>query len=313
MAGDAPVIVTLETALKRLEKLRPRGLYDVMDELMSWHAPASAAQILSKLAPDNFRQRCSLGAVGDEGEFVRDVLSVIDKVTPLDIDYMDMFVEEANDLVLFPLPNGYPMSWDEWDEITGDVEGTTGESMALFLFFKSLDFRDAATFTTANVHFSWGVDTPALDDIEHLDWQKYCQQLEERGLGCFIKAHEIVDYSTGNVYFDFNPYDDQQDVTLPPFSVDGVRWLQKEWANAQPWSLAHKESLAKLRENPGLWAILLEIYTNCLVYVDHNKPRTLLELLGFDQEDGNVIVDDFYGPIGLEVAGEDGNDDLTDE
>ena len=278
------------------ERRRP-SLAAVLGMLEAQRRRGQAAVILNELDPKAFR-KAARGEKEDKYQFAEDplidaCLRAIDKVAPLDLDQMGMRCEEETADELYPSACGYPMGWDEWEELVEDVN-TAAPEISLYLFVTAMRLGDGAVLFKASEHFGWDLEN--LEEIPDPNWERLFGLLEEHGLGCFKNAIEACLYDTGNVYFDYNPWDEETIPTLPPFTLAGVRALEEEWAEAQPIRKDLDHAARIFAQDLSLARKLMDLYAASACEHAY-RLSTLAEMWAGEGEDEPVI-DEFYGQIG---------------
>jgi hypothetical protein len=174
------------------------------------------------------------------------------------------------------------MGLEDWEDMAHSIQiGVVREEMTLYVFWTALRLGDRETFEAGNGTLGWRVqkipDQVWSREYSVLNWDGFTKRLERAGFACFISAINMIFYDTGNVYLDYNPYDeDPQPQFLPSFTVEGVRALEAEWAAAQPIIHDYQEAFTLFTETPGIPEMLLKIYTRSL---EHEKPRVRVRTL----------------------------------
>lgn len=298
-------IPRLEIARKALLAWRRPSFDECMEGLMQYRRRLQAAVVLNVLDPGRFR-KAAAGEV-EESQYVYGddpiidaCLRAIDEVAPLDMDAMGMRCEDSLPDELYPACCGYPMGWDEWEEMVENLD-TTNADIALYVFTTAMRLGDGDVLFKAAEHFSWNdlvvEDWPEIPDPE---WERLDDLLDQRGLGVFKNAINACLYSTNNPYFDYNPWDENNLYDLPPFSVEGVRALETAWEEAQQVREDLTKASIQFARDLSLARTLYELYVESAEEA-HPQPQTLSEIWAGEADDGEPVIDEFYGPIGLEA------------
>jgi hypothetical protein len=298
-----------------LESLRNRKnprFASIISELEITRTWIKSAVILAELDPDKFAKIRSEGGKISE-ELFQSAIESITAIAPLDLEFIEVNMDGGSDglACLYPEPCGYPLGWDEWEEICQDPTDCN-DSMALYIFSTCLRFDDVVTLQNASEHFGWDIEIEKLPDLSSEESDHFFGLLKEHGLKCFENAIYTCWYSTGNQYFDYNPYDEQPILeNMPEFSMKGVRELEKQWKAAQPILADLHEANDRFVSEKGLARKILEFYLQSqkIRIGPHRRPTTLVELWASEAADQPVI-DPFYGPIGLAQEGEENAEDL---
>ena len=218
---------------------------------------------------------------------------------------------------LFPSACGYPMGWDEWSEMVNDLD-TCNETLNLFIFANIWRLEGEEAWDIASHHYGWDLDIEKIVEMGDVDWKHFSKLLKKEGLGCFENALDACWYDTGNIYFDFNPYDDDIVVDLPPFTLEGVRALAQCWIEAQPIQFdlhiatdlfARDASMAGQIMKLARRARKKERTAQGRARVRIGGPQTLAELWAGEGGENQQVIDPFYGPIGLQVDDEEETDE----
>lgn len=229
-------------------------------------------------------------------DFCMGTLRNITEVAPLDDEAIEIDLEDGQTpYYLPPTLEGYPMDWDGWDEVTRELSGQ-GDGMQIFVFFTALGFHDSETLFAANEEWGWELKRfPNFEKVTGLDPEKFYAELTRQNLAHFINAFEVCTYQTGNVYFDYNSYDECE-INLPEFDLDGVRRLRSAWLEARPIIADKERAQEEFYRVPGLPAKLMDIYFSALVFDPRVRPQTLAEMWAQDareeQGDNDGTTDD---------------------
>jgi hypothetical protein len=313
-------LISFRQAKASLQKRRMTTFYEAYTRLHSISFQARSASILAELNPARYlglREKVHFLTDYDE-ELVSAALEEICTIAPLDTEFIETGLLGAGEdfQYLYPAPMGFPMGWDEWEEIATDPAGCN-ESMELFIFVSSLRLHYDSTLEQASEHFDWDLPKVDLERYSDLDWERMYKLLDQAGLSCFKRAIDVCLYSTDNPYFDFNPYDEDANAfpDLPPYSLDGVHQLEAFYQAAKPIQADFEEAENLFENCYGLPWKLLKIWLSCCKKVKPERrrvrvggpERTLAEIWGEVQTintdiqnlEGELqrIIDPFYGPL----------------
>jgi hypothetical protein len=301
----------IEKILGELGARRRPSLQNAIQQLQTIRGVTGSGRILAELAPNTFQAACADGLwrmleisesfrYGDATpDIVSSTLNAIQEIAPLDWDAMEnQFSNEDEVIFLIPDCYGYPMGWDDWDQIREDLESTSLD-LGMYIFFTTLRLGDMEIFEAANEQFEWGIERIperlADRDMGTLDRAKLFRSLDRAKMGCFKDALEVCFYDTGNVYFDYNPYDEGEVPSLlPPYAIEGVRDLAAQWKAAQPILANLRIAQNRFMSDPGVPDRLYKAY---LRYLDRGVPRERIRVrtLGdiFAEEPRTTRGDDF--------------------
>lgn len=302
------VVVSAETvrvtpgfavAAAGLRRLRRPDYSQARTALIQLEPVLRAARILQELDPDKLLFRDGTNWVRDDSarqRLLEDVTEAIQPIAPLMIETVEMDLEDGY-VRLVPAEMGFAMNWDEWYEMTADPAEYLSQSSAPWAFCEALLQGDEAAFESFSNFYEWDLSYPKRGGGE-IDWKKMVRLLDRRGLGCFEAAWNIASYSTGNIYFDYNIYEDN--LPLPPFSIEGVRELRRQYQAAQPILEQYRECV-RLFAEPDVPAAVLRIYVRSLVK-EKEKPKTLVDVFREERERGYLGPDeenDTTDPLGV--------------
>jgi hypothetical protein len=293
------------TAAAGLRRLRPPSYSKVQAELMELGSGLRAARILKELDPDKLTFRDGVNWLRDDDahqSLLEAAVEAIGQVAPLqeesvEIDMMDGYIR------LVPAELGYAMNWDEWYEMVSEPGEYLNETAAPWAFCEALLQGDESAFDSFSDYFDWDLRYPRRGG-ERIDWKKMQRLLEKRGLGCFKAAFEIAGYCTGNLYFDYNIYEDN--LPLPDFTIEGVRELERQYLAAQP-ILRDYRACVHLFAEIDVPRAVLRIYSRSLVK-EEKKPKTLVEVFREEEERERVRI----GPEQARPLEDDEENDYTD-
>ena len=272
--GFSLAAASLRRGLKPDYSKATTGLIDLEQALR-------VARILQELDPDKLFMRDGVNWMRDDDarqSLLEDAVQAVEQVAPLmeetvEIDMMDGFVR------LVPAEMGYAMNWDDWYETVNEPGDFLSETDAAWAFCEALAQGDENAFGSFSEYFGWGLRYPKRGGGA-VDFARMYKSLARRGLGCFKAAWKIAMYDTGNLYFDYNVYEDN--LPLPSFSIDGVRELERQYQEAQP-ILAEYRECVRLFAEPEVPAAVLRIYVRSLVK-EPKQPATLAEAFRAEQE-----------------------------
>jgi hypothetical protein len=302
LAGALP---RLDTARKFLKLRKRPSLSDCLEVLEQKKRRIQAAVVLNALDPAKFR-RAAAGEVEDkqcvysDDPIIDACLRAIDALAPLDLEMMETRCEDGMPDELYPACCGYPMGWDEWEEMSGDDLDTCRDELGLYIFTTAMRLGDSAVLLRASDHFGWELSGEDPANIQDPNFERLFEMLEERGLGVFKNAINVCLYDTGNHYFDYNPWDEEVIADLPAFTLEGVRALEWAWAEAQPMREDLTRAVIWFARDMSLAGTLYDLYVESAAETE-TRPQTLGELWAGEADDGEPVIDEFYGPIGLEA------------
>lgn len=296
---DFPAVanMTVQSAVKLLQAKRQPDMDEVIRRLNSARFTTSCAAILAEISPEKYYAACRGGMLLiTDGNLMTPLaqaaIEAIMEVAPLDEEALEVIVSEGEyPMNLPPASAGFPMSFDEWDEFRCDIDNCS-EDMSLYVFYTALRFGDHDVLDEAACHFNWEINSRFSEG--DLDWDKMYAMLErETWSKCFVNAIDIICYQTGNIYFDYNPYDADIIYDLPPFTIDGFHTLETEWQEAKPILLDYELAKDLFLRDPEVPGELLEMWKACITPSRTRTNLTLAEVWREDEEeeeemDGNV-------------------------
>lgn len=267
--ADSP---PLAVAMKALEARRPVDYLTAFGKLNHWQLDVSLAQILREYDPER------LAIVSLDGLY-HETIQVIEGRAPL----WEMS-DETDDFIIYPDPHGYAIGWDDWEDLSSN-SANAGEPWRLYLFYTALRLEGQPAFDTASKAFGWGV---TYSEIRNLDMDRLKVALAEAGLPEFYNAMLVCWYDTGNLYFDWDPYDETSaEFDLPPLNLEGVSRLIHDWEVAQPIIEDDRKAVERFAEEPGLAVPLMDCLLKCSEPAEKQPPpgRSLGEVFGDDGDD----------------------------
>lgn len=259
---------------------RPR-FYQMISNLRDWKTMSRAAAILKDLNQERLEiiMQAGVGFGSEQSLLVDSAIDEINAIAPLDDNMFEVLTGDGPESIcLYPETCGYPMSWDDWEEIANDVKSCE-ESFSLFIFFTALCLGYQETFEAASQHWGWNVSFPQVSNI---DGELVEKLLIKRGLPEFVNAINVIWYCTGNAYFDFNVYEESMFEDLPDFSVEGVRFLAGQYQKAEKISADLQAAITRFTQDKKIPKKLVRIWKDSIAK-DEERPKTLAELF-IDQE-----------------------------
>jgi hypothetical protein len=296
-AGPTFKEVTLFLTARRQPKLE-----DMVESLDLLRKRTRFAVILQALNPEKFREVCAGRyelVVGDVSEdpLIEAAVGEISDIAPLDLEETFMCLEDGYEYIdyLYPEHLGYPIGWDEWEELHDNPNDWT-ETMALYVFVTALRLGETEVLGSSSEHYGWDLEVEDLEaGIPEANWDRLFILLDQRQMSCFKNALDVCIYDTGNPYFDYNPYDEERCPDLPGITVEGVRALEKAWQEAQPIRLDHETAAEQFAHDPTLAKVLLMLWAESADKPEPRRPQTLAEIWADEQPER--IIDPFYGPL----------------
>ncbi|MAT45347.1 MAG: hypothetical protein CL609_23710 [Anaerolineaceae bacterium] len=274
--------LTMPAVKERLLALKPLSFGSIAATMRVYGTIGRAGQILQELNPERYRMVCRQELVYEGGvEFpvIAEALAEIDLRAPLDLDMIEGGIGGLADLAyisLIPVQLGYPMGWDEWEEISQDPTGCD-DVMAINIFFNCLRLGQPETFNMASDHFGWGVYWNAACNLP-VDWERFCELLHQKKMGFYINAINTVWYDTNNPYFDMNPFDEMSfDNFYYDFDLEGFRSLEEAWQDAQPIRDDLARAIKDFTINKKAPRRLLNIWTKAVAESDKRLVHILAE------------------------------------
>jgi hypothetical protein len=311
---DALAVIQTVSVAQAVEGLRykiapwPSVALELLNQL---RVIISCAKILAdeELFPDREAEKLPAGWSDTDSNWMRDylvgTLQCIDGIAPLDTDYLDVLIGEDQELPynLPPGPEGYAMSLDEWDSITQDLSDYTDRNMQIF--FWALAMNDGETLVRASEEWDWDLKRyPNFSKVTGLNHERFQALLTENNLLHFFNAFKACTYQTGNIYFDYNPYDEEAGYgTLPDITPEGVRYLSRQYQASKPIKADVMMAEEEFSNDADLVAKLMDIYIAALEFDSSVRPQTLAEMWAQDAAETDVteneeadgyIDDDYY-------------------
>ena len=285
MIVDTVSISSFSQAIGKLRSLKRQSFQDVVISLQQAKLTARLARIVAELRPDLYQEITKNGVTLnslDSDDLMQQTLNAINEVAPLD----DMFENELMDgsiPLLYPQCCGYPMSWDEWEEMAEDP-GFVSPSMSFYVFVTAWRIGDERAFINGSEVFGWNLRF----ENSNVDWEKFCKLLDKNGLGIFKNAFDVAMYSTGNPFFDFNPFDENYGYEdLHELSIEGVRSLAEDWKKAKPIIEENNKACTMFAEQPELAGRLVKLMRRCRIKENPapRPPKTLIEIFAEDGQE----------------------------
>lgn len=275
--------LTMPVVRERLLELKPLSFQTMSDRLRVFGVIGRAGQILQALNRERYRRVCRQNFMdwesGVDMPIIAAALEEINLRAPLDYDMIEGGIGGLSDLAyiyLIPVQLGYPMGWDEWEEISVDP-GTCSEEMAINIFFNCLRLGQPETFDMASEAFGWGVYWTEACNMP-VDWERFCELLHQKKMGFYINAINAVWYNTDNPYFDMNPFDEMSfDNFYYDFDLEGFRALEEAWRDAQPIRNDLARAIKDFTINKKAPRRLLNIWTKAVAESDKRLIHILAE------------------------------------
>ncbi len=276
-------IIPLRQATDFLLRLRRPSLDQMIGDLLELRKSTVSARILNELDPEQMAQivgECSGPRMEENGwKLFGAALEAIHKIAPIFFESIEADYQTSDFAELVPsIDYGFPMGWDDWNAVRDNPQDYS-ESYAIYVFFTALRLGDEIALQNWAEHCGWNITVPKFGTMGEFVWEKIEKKLKRNHLEYFINAIRACYYETDNLYFDFNPYDDGVIYdNLPPFTIEGVRTLEKEWTEAQPILADLNRAVQEFAENPGIVRTLLRIFLTSIKKKLVVRVSTLNEL-----------------------------------
>jgi hypothetical protein len=274
-------------AARALRKFRKPSYSRAAAQLSGLTVTLRAAKILRELASESLAGCTGVDWLTDgdgQESLMRKTMEAISAIAPLDEETVDIDIQDGQ-FRLVPAAMGFPMNWDEWQEIVNDPANFIEKEGSMWAFCCALGTGDQEAFENFSSYFDWDLRWPKRAGGTY-DKEKLFRGFQRRGLKCFEVAWNIAIYSTGNLYFDYNIYDDN--IALPPFDIHGVRKLEAQYKEAQPIQAQYRQALDLFLYRDGVPAALLRIFAHSLAKEEEDRlirrARSLGEVFRAEQE-----------------------------
>jgi hypothetical protein len=296
-------------------------LAQVVNELEKMRNYTQAAVILKELDPVEWA-KLGGNVLIKNSNLIDDAFTAINHIAPIDEEFIYSYMDGGEGTIeLVPASCGYPMGWDEWADMINDL-ATNDTTLNLFIFANIWRLEGSEAWETASDHYGWDLDIEKIVEMDEVDWGRFYTLLKKNGLGCFENALDACWYDTGNIYFDFNPYDDDNAglVDMQPFTVEGVRKLAQLWQEVQPILMDLHVATDLFARDASIAGQIMKLARQARkkdqasqgrarARVRVGGPQTLAELWAGEGGENQRVIDPFYGPIGLQDDDEEETDD----
>ena len=286
----APAVTFQQAKTFLASRQTARDIWAVLQQLDWMRSKTRCMAILHEINPRAFAEtaravRATKPDPNDIDPWEEAALNAINDVAPLDQDAMMMRMEDGESCEgLYPAQCGYAMDWVQWNELTDDPTGTD-PAMGLYIFVTCIRMGAGEKLFNASEKFGWDLEFDPDASMPEPDWDRLWDGLARHNLTAFQDAINVCLYSTDNLYFDYNPWDENQDYgDLPPFSLAGVRSLQESWREAQPILNNLRIAIELFSKDGSLARTLWDLFVEASEE-DHPARRTLADMWAQDDED----------------------------
>lgn len=333
--ADLPSIpaIDLQAACRALYTRQSVRFDDAIAGLSRLRFATQSAAILSQYAPEKL---AGLGAT-DLAEIMESpceaypveaaAFTAVSKLFPIE-DYMleeSLLNSDDGSLpCLVFMPQGWAYSYDDdLDTVVCDPDHYADTESLLVMAYYLSGRIDKEYWKLAALRFGWPERIPecvARNTSGRLDSERFLRLLSENGLDEFEIAFVIAWQNTGNTFLDYT-YSDLCQMVIT-YSLENVQRAVSEWAEAQPMLAQYRQALEHFNADPAIPERLIVLFDSCMTYEIDTRPRTLVEMWGEAVEEDNdddeddlddgiysesdgVLIDPFYGPIGLQSGDSD--------
>lgn len=303
--------VAFEQVMQELDNLRQVSFSEAEQILNRARVTTTHAALVAEYAPQYLGEICGVSLLADSGTDMtpleKEVYDVLSNLFPCNVDLLFQEILEGDGVPGLLIDPVFNVSSEMFSEMCDDPEQFgDGELCSLLTFVRYLAlFVDAFYLQRAAEHFGWSTDAPecvtTAESIDSVDMVRFYALLEEHSLGEFKLAFQCTAQETDNIFLDWTL--DEVYNEYIPYIMASIRDLADEWASAQPRVEELKAAAARFKKDRWISSRIIGLWDQCVSYKDGRVPRTLVELWG--GEEVEVVEDEFYGPIGIDVEAED--------
>ena len=271
--------VSLSSAVSGLKNWLPVSVETALEFLRTLEPSLTLIEILNWLRPDLDTNRL------DFEDLRWQALDAINDIARLDENVAQEELEEGDLPILYPANMGYPMGWDEYDELLQNLSNLA-EGMRLYMFFTMLRTGRDESFQEMSDYFGWQVQ---FAPIEGLDFEVFKQETRAAGLEDYYWALRVSWYCTDNVYFDFNPWDENGGdwEILPNWTREDIEALAKQYDETMPISEANERAVEQFARDATIAGRLLECMVRSSDLGRTHPAMTLAELWAADETESD--------------------------
>lgn len=276
---DTSVIenVTLADAIQFLKSRQTLKLDETVNLLTRTTNCLKMLSAFRDLFPDSYKEKIKgvqlkPGFLTYELTQPEDALldAIHNEMFPIDRDAFEEWAYNSEaDVQIQVEPYGMAISCEDVAEACWEGnEPFTGPFDTFLLLILYNGFGDE-TWEWADAFFHWNVPPPRsmYEKVDKLDWDKLRALLEDVGMGCIMTAIDIVGHDTGNLFIDYNPYDEYSYMNdMQPFTLETLKSLTEQWTEAQPLLLEWRTVDEMVAADPSIYAKVLEFWEQACVY-----------------------------------------------
>ena len=270
---------SLAAVMSQLEALRTPTIDETEARLLQVRGFLRTRQVAAEMAPDEFvpwatahptiypRQLLNAGLAAEVAEILTERMS---SMFPLNDFWLEELIEdcEGGQLPIIPIrPCNLITNWDEFDEVLDNPEQIEeGGAVTYLAFMLAFSVTDEEVWLAAAKRFGWpdelAVPPNAARGGVYLESETFFSALEAAGLHEFVAPFKMSMFETSSRFLDL---DDEQVITNPiEFSPEAVYKLKNEWQLAEQIMQDADLAAARVRENPGLYLEILQMYDAAL-------------------------------------------------
>lgn len=315
--------IDLESAVRALRARAQPDADDALQNLRRLRIFTQSLRILDEYQTERYRlpaeidpreMRTVMSYNNYLSRIEENALAAIDESFPIWVDQMgeDILNLEGDTSSLIITPQGLQFSLEDFDYILQEITDFPVEKSLLW-FCKLLDADvDQGTYWEAAEHFGWPMDRlpktmTSTRRMTGVDGVKLLRMLNDGGLHEVATLFHVVWGDTDNPFFDMS--EEQCYTEAGPYTLENVRRMHIAWDDAG-MIRQHLAACEALREMPGIYERILDIWDRCIIYERKRKkkPQTLVEMWGGEMYENRPprVIDPFYGPL-------DGQDDEDDD
>lgn len=274
--------VSVADAIRFLKRRKLLSLSDTNDLLTRTRNCLMMLQAFRELFPDAYPQsikgmKLRPGTLTDaltdpESELLK---AVHDQLFPIDTEAFEEWVLNGNGEIRIQVePYGMTVTCEDVAEACYEGEDPFTGSLNTFLMLLLYNGFGEETWEWADAFYYWNVPAPLsmFKQVDEVDWDALYEILDEAGLGCVKAAMDIVAHCTGNIFLDYNPYDEQSYINdMQDFTVEVLKDLARQWIEAKPLMDDWDKAQTLGDNDPTIYPKIKEIWEQCCTYKETNK------------------------------------------
>jgi len=267
--------VTFKQALSYLNDKLPQDGGECIKHLYGLLVPLEGMRTIKTYFPKDYKTDLAgkafpIESVWGDYETEDQIYSILRR----HLSVSDMAVERTDETHQFVIPIEPIGPQYDWDTFSQDVEDPSNlsEWAGPGMLIQLMDHDWDEGWESLISHFGWKLD--GKPEFPSGRWwiplEDFYEKLKAHGLKRLIWLWRVNTWTTGNLFWDLNLYDEQtygEDL----YESEAIPRLLKEWRRAQRIHTLYEAAVQAVLDNPDLIPLQVKLFQEAIVLREENK------------------------------------------